>query len=95
MVRRSWEGLLPTGEAGAPRTYLHVASVQELEQAPGPVCVHRQSLVHSSRVQLPVWEQLMVQPLPAQESVTLPEPLVVTVHPPCGHLNVQLPRPEH
>jgi hypothetical protein len=83
-------GLLGSGYATG---YLQVGSVHEFEHAPVPACVHVQFLVHSWRVQLPVWAQLMTQPLPGHESDTFPSPLVTTVQPPCGQANEQLPRP--
>jgi len=67
--------------------------VQSFVQVPVPEQVAVQSFLHLVRVQLPVPVQVMLQPLPGQESVVEPTAELFSVHLPFGQLKLQAPTP--
>lgn len=62
-------------------------------QWPEPLSLHEQSFVQSVRLQSPLPEQSIVQPLPVRERVAEPEPSDFTVQPPAGQEKVDGPLP--
>jgi hypothetical protein len=67
--------------------------VQSSLQVPDPDAWQEQFFVHPVRRHAPLFEQLMVHPLPSHERLAGAEDSDWTVQPPAGHEKVQPPLP--